>query len=368
MSQEKARDVLWNAFDARYRPEMRRMERSLLLNQLDTAWKNHLYTMDHLRSGIGLVGYAQEDPKIKYKQEGMKEFKAMWEAMEDKVTDTVFRMEETEAFQESVWVIGATRHDAAPRVTAAAAAAIDERRRATRSRSRSATARRRSAATTRARAAAARSTRTATCARRRCSTSRERKAQRFSLAKLAPLRVASSDDPGKDSHALAAGRALSHRPDDPVPVAGLPRDPHRPLPPRPRRQAARPLPIPSPSGRPVWFHGVSVGEIHLLRQVIAAFRRRRPDRPCVVSTTTDAGHDEARRCFPDLAVFFYPFDFSWAVRRTLRRVDPALIVLAEGEMWPNFLLAARRQRRPGRRDQRPHESAQCRPLPPAAAG
>ena len=50
------------------------MERSLLLNQLDTSWKNHLYTMDHLRSGIGLVGYAQEDPKIVYKQEGMKEF------------------------------------------------------------------------------------------------------------------------------------------------------------------------------------------------------------------------------------------------------------------------------------------------------
>ena len=71
--------------------------------------------MDHLRSGIGLFGYAQEDPKIEYKQEGMKEFKSMWEAMEDKVTDTVFRMEETEAFQESVWVIGATRHDAAPR-------------------------------------------------------------------------------------------------------------------------------------------------------------------------------------------------------------------------------------------------------------
>ena len=93
---------------------------------------------------------------------------------------------------------------------------------------------------------------------------------------------------------------------------------------------------------PVWFHGVSVGEIHLLRQVIAAFRRRHPDQPCVVSTTTDAGYDEARRCFPDLPVFHFPFDFSWAVRRTLRRVDPALIVLAEGELWPNFLLAAQR--------------------------
>jgi preprotein translocase subunit SecA len=118
VSQAKARDVLWNAFDARYRPEMRRTERALLLGHLDRAWKDHLYTMDHLRSGIGLYGYAQEDPKIKYKQEGQKEFKVMWEAMEDKVTDTIFRIEETEAFQESVWVIGALRHDAAPRATA----------------------------------------------------------------------------------------------------------------------------------------------------------------------------------------------------------------------------------------------------------
>jgi preprotein translocase subunit SecA len=124
VSKDKARDVLWTAFDARYRPEMRRMERSLLLSHLDTAWKNHLYTMDHLRSGVGLYGYAQEDPKIKYKQEGQKEFKVMWEAMEDKVTDTIFRIEETEGFQHSVWVISETRHDAAPRVTAAASQAI----------------------------------------------------------------------------------------------------------------------------------------------------------------------------------------------------------------------------------------------------
>src|SRR5262249_39716297 len=101
-----ARDILWNAFDARSRPEMRGMERSLLLNRLDTAWKNHLYTMDHLRSGIGLRGYGQDDPKIAYKREGMKEFDAMWKGVEDKVTEAVFRMEEEESFQESLWTIG----------------------------------------------------------------------------------------------------------------------------------------------------------------------------------------------------------------------------------------------------------------------
>src|SRR5262249_2084064 len=55
------------------------------------------------------------------------------------------------------------------------------------------------------------------------------------------------------------------------------------------------IPLLGPSSRlRVWFHGVSVGEIHLLRQVIAAFRQRHPDWQCLVSTTTDTGHAEAK--------------------------------------------------------------------------
>jgi preprotein translocase subunit SecA len=114
IAQDAARQILWNAFDDRYRPEMRGMERSLVLSQLDVSWKNHLYTMDHLRSTVGLRGYAQEDPKTVYKREGMKEFDIMWESVQDKITDTIFRVEEAEAFQESVWSIGATVHESAP--------------------------------------------------------------------------------------------------------------------------------------------------------------------------------------------------------------------------------------------------------------
>jgi preprotein translocase subunit SecA len=113
VSNDAARQILWNAFDERYRPEMRGMERNLILDRLDSSWKNHLYTMDHLRSGIGLVSYAQVDPKTEYKRQGMKEFDAMWEGIADKVTDSVFRMEEEGGFQE--WLIGAAIHESAPR-------------------------------------------------------------------------------------------------------------------------------------------------------------------------------------------------------------------------------------------------------------
>lgn len=96
----------------------------------------------------------------------------------------------------------------------------------------------------------------------------------------------------------------------------------------------------------VWFHGVSVGEVHLLRQVIAAFRRRHPEWDCVVSTTTDTGLEEARKAFADLGGFSFPLDFSWAVGRALKAVAPDLIVLAEGDLWPNFLRVAKTRRIP----------------------
>src|SRR6516162_1975214 len=96
--------------------------------------------------------------------------------------------------------------------------------------------------------------------------------------------------------------------------------------------------------RPVaWFHGVSVGEIHLLRALVARFRERFPGWRCVISTTTDTGREEAAKAFPDLAVIDWPLDFTWAVTTALRRVQPSLVVLAEGEVWPNFVWAARRQ-------------------------
>ncbi len=104
---------------------------------------------------------------------------------------------------------------------------------------------------------------------------------------------------------------------------------------------------PSPATRHptpiVWFHGVSVGEIHLLRQVVARFRQRRPDCACVISTTTETGYDEAREIFADLPVVLWPLDFTWAVRQALDTIRPNLVVLAEGELWPNFLRTAKRR-------------------------
>ncbi len=91
-----ARSRLIAAFDARYRPEIREMEKALMLQILDSSWMEHLRAMDHLRSSVGLRGYAQVDPKVEYKREGMKIFEEMWSGVGDKVTDLIFRMEQVD--------------------------------------------------------------------------------------------------------------------------------------------------------------------------------------------------------------------------------------------------------------------------------
>lgn len=105
--------------------------------------------------------------------------------------------------------------------------------------------------------------------------------------------------------------------------------------------------VANPEQRPVaWFHGVSVGEIHLLVTLVAAFRTWHPNWLVVVSSTTDTGLSEARVKFADCPVIPFPFDFSWAVGRALDVVNPTVIVLTESELWPSFLAAASRRKIP----------------------
>lgn len=94
LDRTNARQLALAAFDGKYRPELGQAERSILLDVLDHAWKEHLLYMDHLRANIGLVGYAQKDPKTEYKREGMKAFEGMWDRVGEQVTGAVFRLEQ----------------------------------------------------------------------------------------------------------------------------------------------------------------------------------------------------------------------------------------------------------------------------------
>lgn len=86
---------------------------------------------------------------------------------------------------------------------------------------------------------------------------------------------------------------------------------------------------------------MSVGEVNLLAKTIDAFRARQPDWDVVLSTTTKTGYELAKRKYVGHCVFYCPLDFSWAVRRAMARIRPDLFVLAELELWPNLIAAAR---------------------------
>jgi len=102
---------LSSAVEDKHHAEMRRMERALLLQIVDSAWKEHLLTMDRLRSSVGLSGYAQKDPKVEYKREGMKLYDSMWFSIGEQVTDLIFRMEQlNEQFVGSTWVETSATH------------------------------------------------------------------------------------------------------------------------------------------------------------------------------------------------------------------------------------------------------------------
>ena len=72
---------------------MRQLETMIMLQVLDNQWKDHLYSMDHLKEGIGLRGYGQKDPLIEYKREGYDMFSAMIERIESESLQYLFRVQ-----------------------------------------------------------------------------------------------------------------------------------------------------------------------------------------------------------------------------------------------------------------------------------
>ncbi len=80
--------------EARHEPEViRSFERAIMLHSVDTAWKDHLLALDHLKEGIGLRGYGQRDPLQEYKKESFELFEAMRERVENDIIERLYRYE-----------------------------------------------------------------------------------------------------------------------------------------------------------------------------------------------------------------------------------------------------------------------------------
>lgn len=91
---------------------------------------------------------------------------------------------------------------------------------------------------------------------------------------------------------------------------------------------------------PLWLHTVSVGEAVVGSILASRLHAKRPGMPLLISTVTATGRQVAEERIPQAEAFIYwPLDFPGPVTRALNVVDPRLVLLTEGEIWPNFLEA-----------------------------
>jgi preprotein translocase subunit SecA len=86
----KALTAAYEAKEKQLGPYMREFERMILLQVIDSQWKDHLLEMDHLKEGIGLRGYGQKDPLIEYKKEGFEMFQSMLDRIEEDAVRYLF--------------------------------------------------------------------------------------------------------------------------------------------------------------------------------------------------------------------------------------------------------------------------------------
>jgi 3-deoxy-D-manno-octulosonic-acid transferase len=104
-----------------------------------------------------------------------------------------------------------------------------------------------------------------------------------------------------------------------------------------------------PKDRPgsIWIHAVSVGEVLAGVALAKRLKEAYPRRPLVISTTTITGQDLARERMPFAdAVVYFPFDLAFSVRKVMEAIKPAVVVVLETEIWPNFLREAGRRKVP----------------------
>lgn len=101
--------------------------------------------------------------------------------------------------------------------------------------------------------------------------------------------------------------------------------------------------VPGDERAPVWLHGASAGEIQSLAPLADALAR---DYPVRLSAFTATGRARASALFPRLPVDLSPLDLPGAWRRYLGRTRPRALIVAETELWPNLLAAARARRLP----------------------
>ncbi len=101
MNPDEIQDTVWEKAKANYEEKeklagaesLRAYERYIMLNIIDSQWKDHLLSIDHVKQGIGLVGYGQKDPLVEYKKQSFEMFQDMLDRIDTNTTKALFNLE-----------------------------------------------------------------------------------------------------------------------------------------------------------------------------------------------------------------------------------------------------------------------------------
>jgi 3-deoxy-D-manno-octulosonic-acid transferase len=97
-------------------------------------------------------------------------------------------------------------------------------------------------------------------------------------------------------------------------------------------------------GPVIWIHAVSVGETKAVSALYQSLKQSLPEVQWVISSVTETGFAEAKRSLPDAtAYFFLPLDFSFVMRKLIRKIHPNLVLLVEGDFWYQMLRSVKKR-------------------------
>jgi 3-deoxy-D-manno-octulosonic-acid transferase len=100
--------------------------------------------------------------------------------------------------------------------------------------------------------------------------------------------------------------------------------------------------------RPIWVHALSVGEVISAVPLVSSLKNRFKDHDIVVSVSTKTGFEMASKHFKESVstIFFYPYDLLFSVKYVTASIAPAIVIIVESDIWPNFLFEMKKRNVP----------------------